>query len=87
VDTGPLPEAIIVSLASDGSLRINQLAIQREEFRSRLERILALRADRVAFFQGNRSLEFQAVAQTLDLMHTAGATSVGLFTSELEKNR
>ena len=87
VDTGPLPETIIVSLGSDGSLRINQLAIQREEFSNRLERIFALRADKVAFLQGDRFLEFQAVAQTLDLMHTAGATSVGLLTSELEKNR
>lgn len=87
VDTEPLPETIIVFLALDGSLRINQLAIQREEFCSRLERIFALRADKVAFLQGDRSLEFQAVAQTLDLMHTAGATSVGLLTSELEKNR
>jgi len=27
------------------------------------------------------------VAQVLDLMHSAGASSVGLLTSELEKNR
>ncbi len=87
LDRGPLPETIIVTVTSDGSLRINQLTIQREEFRSRLERIFALRPDGIAFLQCDRSLEFQAVAQTLDLMHTAGATSVGLLTSELEKNR
>jgi biopolymer transport protein ExbD len=39
------------------------------------------------FLQGDRSLEFQAVAQILDLMHSAGSSSVGLLTSELEKNR
>ena len=86
-DPGPLPETIIVTVRSDGSLRINQLAIQSEELRGRLERIFALRASKVAFLQGDRTLEFHAVAQTLDLMHTAGATSVGLLTSELEKNR
>ncbi|HEY4980022.1 MAG TPA: biopolymer transporter ExbD [Candidatus Acidoferrum sp.] len=84
---GPLPETVIVSVASDGSLRINQVDISRGEFRGRLEHIFALRAYRVAFLQGDRSLEFQAVAQVLDLMHTAGAVSVGLLTSELEKNR
>ncbi len=86
-DPGPQPETVIVSVASDGSLRINQVEIPREEFRGRLERIFGLRAYRVAFLQGDRTLEFQAVAQVLDLMHTAGAASVGLLTSELEKNR
>ncbi len=81
------PETIIVSIASDGSLRINQLAVQREELRERLETIFALRAHRVAFLQGDRSLEFQAVAQVLDDMHAAGASPIGLLTSELEKNR
>ena len=86
-DPGLLPEAIIVTVTADGSLRINRLEIQREELRGSLERIFAPRAFRVAFLQADRSLEFHAVAQVLDLMHTAGATSVGLLTSELEKNR
>ncbi len=86
-DTRPFAEPIIVSIVSNGSLRINQMEIPREEFRNRLERIFDLRAQKVAFLQGDRSLEFHAVAQVLDLMHTAGATSVGLLTSELEKNR
>ncbi len=86
-DTGSVPEAIIVQVASDGSLRINQSNVVREELSLHLERIFALRAQRVAFLQGDRSLEFHAVAQVLDLMHSAGASSVGLLTSELEKNR
>jgi biopolymer transport protein TolR len=86
-DPGPIPETIIVSIASDGSVRINRVGVPREELRSRLERIFALRAYRVAFLQGDQSLEFHAVAQVLDLMQSAGATSVGLLTSELEKNR
>lgn len=80
-------EAIIVQLWSDGSLRINQSVIEREALPIRLQQVLALRAQLVAFLQGDRSLEFHAVAQVLDLMHFAGASSVGLLTSELEKNR
>ena len=81
------PDTIIVSIASDGSLRINQSVVQRDELRERLETIFALRAQRVAFLQGDRSLEFQTVAQVLDDMHAAGASPIGLLTSELEKNR
>jgi biopolymer transport protein ExbD/biopolymer transport protein TolR len=80
-------EPIIVQVASDGSVRINQSAVQLDELGARLKQIFAPRSDRVAFLQADRSLEFQAVAQVLDLMHTAGATPIGLLSSELEKKR
>ena len=81
------PETIIIQIASDGSVRINQSGVQFKELQARLQEILARRTERVAFLQADRSLEFQAVAQVLDLMHSAGATPIGLLSSELEKNR
>jgi biopolymer transport protein ExbD len=81
------PETIIVQIASDGSVRINQSGVQFEELQARLQNIFARRSDRVVFLQADRSLEFQAVAQVLDLMHSAGAIPIGLLSSELEKNR
>jgi len=81
------PGIIIVQIASDGSVRINQSGVRFEQLGDRLQGILARRSERVAFLQADRSLEFQAVAQVLDLMHSAGATPVGLLSSELEKNR
>jgi biopolymer transport protein ExbD len=81
------PQAIVVQLAPDGAIRVNQSEVKLGELREHLERIFALREHRVAFLQGDGSLEFQAVAQVLDLMQQAGASPVGLLTSELEKNR
>jgi biopolymer transport protein TolR len=81
------PETIIVQIASDGSVRINQSGVRIEQLGDRLQNIFARRSDRVAFLQADRSLEFQAVAQVLNLMHSAGATPIGLLSSELEKNR
>ena len=81
------PGTIIVQIASDGSVRVNQSGVQFDELQARLQGIFARRSDRVAFLQADRSLEFQAVAQVLDLMHSAGATPIGLLSSELEKNR
>jgi biopolymer transport protein TolR len=81
------PETVIVRLRPDGSLWINQSAVKLDDLRGSLERILAPRAHRVAFFLGDGSLEFQAVARVLDVIHAAGASPVGLVTSELEKNR
>jgi biopolymer transport protein TolR len=81
------PEPIVVQVTGDGTVRINSSEVKLDELRGRLEKIFALRANRVAFLQGDRSLEFQAVAQVLDLMHVAGVSPVGLLSSELEKNR
>jgi len=81
------PETIIVQIASDGSVRINQSGVRFEELGDRLKNIFARRSDRVAFVQADRSLEFQAVAPVLDFMHSAGASPIGLLSSELEKNR
>jgi biopolymer transport protein TolR len=81
------PETIIVQIASDGSVRINRSGVRIELLGDRLQNIFARRSDRVAFLQADRSLEFQTVAQVLNLMHSAGATPIGLLSSELEKNR
>jgi biopolymer transport protein TolR len=81
------PDETIVQVAGDGSVRVNQSAVKLDQLGARLQEIFALRSDRVAFLQADRSLEFQAVAQVLDLMQTAGATPIGLLSSELEKNR
>jgi biopolymer transport protein TolR len=86
-EPGVPPQTIVVQVAADGTIKINGSVVKLDELRGRLERMFALRAQRVAFLQGDRSIEFQAVAQVLDLMHVAGASAVGLLSSELEKNR
>ncbi len=81
------PEAIVVQVAGDGSIRLNSAVLPREDLKRRVEQVFAMRAERVAFLQGDRFLEFQVVAEVLNVMHVAGASPVGLVTSELEKNR
>ena len=81
------PEIIIVQIASDGTIRLNGSVVQHDDLRGRLQQVFALRAHRVAFLQGDRSLEFQMVAEVLDVMHVAGASPIALVSSELEKNR
>jgi len=89
---GPAPivppeTVVVVQIASDGSVRINHSDVWFGELSARLQGIFARRSERAAFLQADRALEFQAVAQVLDLMHSAGASPIGLLSSELEKNR
>ena len=81
----PQPEAIVVQVLADGSLRINQEAVQWDGLRDRLEEIFGSRASRTAFVRGDGGLEFQVVARAIDVMRAAGVSSVGLMTSGLEK--
>jgi biopolymer transport protein TolR len=65
------PETIVVQVASDGTIRLNGSVVQHDELRNRLEQVFARRAHRVVFLQGDHSLEFQVVAEVLDVLHVA----------------
>src|ERR1700724_3190157 len=80
----PEPEVVVVQVQADGSLKLNQQAVRREELRDRLQEVFKSRAERVAFVRGESLVEFQLVAQVIDDMHAAGILSVGLLTPELE---
>ena len=85
VQVDPQPEAIVVQVLADGSLRINQEAVQWGRLRGRLEQIFGSRASRTAFVRGDGALEFQVIAKVIDVMRAAGVSSVGLITPGLEK--
>jgi biopolymer transport protein TolR len=82
---GPPPDVVVIQVLADGTLRINQEPVSFDSLGSRIEEIFKLRATRVAFIRGDEPVEFGVVAQVIDAMHTAGITSVGLLTPELEK--
>lgn len=85
VPAGPQPAAIVVQVLADGSLRINQEAVEWDRLTSRLQQIFGSRANHMAFVRGDGALEFQVVARVIDVMRAAGVSSVGLMTPELEK--
>jgi biopolymer transport protein TolR len=81
----PRPSAVVVHVLADGSLRINQEAVDWDGLRRRLELIFGSTANRTAFVRGDEALEFQVVARVIDVMRAAGVSSVGLMTPGLEK--
>jgi biopolymer transport protein TolR len=85
VPADPQPAAIVVQVLADGSLRINQEAVEWDRLSGRLQQILGSRANHTAFVRGDGALEFQVIARVIDVMRAAGVSSVGLMTPELEK--
>jgi biopolymer transport protein ExbD len=82
----PQPDVVVV-VRADGSLSVNRLPVPPEKLRDQLEEIFQQRPYRVAFLQGDKALEFAAVARVIDVMKAARIDSVGLLTPELEKDR
>jgi biopolymer transport protein ExbD len=74
----------VVQVLADGSLRINQQTVEWAALRDRLQDVFKVRANRTAFIRGDAAVEFQLIARVIDVMHTAGISSVGLMTPQLE---
>ncbi|MBV8514071.1 MAG: biopolymer transporter ExbD [Acidobacteria bacterium] len=81
------PDIIVIQVLNGESLKINEQPVTWDSLRSRLDEIFSRRADRTAFVQGDSGVEFQVVAKVIDVMDTAGISSVGLLTPQLEKGR
>ena len=81
----PEPDIIVVQVLDEGSFKINEQAVAWEALRNRLEEIFRSRANHTAFVRGNATVEFQIVAKVIDVMQSAGISSVGLLTPQLEQ--
>lgn len=84
VRVDPRPEAVVIQVAADGTLRINQQAVPWDGLPGRLAEIFARRADGVAFIRGESPVEFAVVARVIDVMRGAGIKSVGLLTPKVD---
>lgn len=63
-------------------LKINNEDVKWEDLQTRLHDIFKLRAERVAFVRGDDDIDFQYVADVIDLAHGAGVARVGLLTQQ-----
>jgi biopolymer transport protein TolR len=66
-------------------LKINQDDVRWEDLQQRLTDIFKTRAERVMFVKGDPDVEFQNVAQVIDIAHgTQVVDRVGLITAKIE---
>jgi biopolymer transport protein TolR len=81
------PSTIVLQVVwtADGqapTLKINQEAIRREDLEERLEEIFLKRAEKVAFVRGDDDVDFEYVADVIDVARHAGVLRVGLLTRD-----
>jgi biopolymer transport protein TolR len=80
----PSPSTIVVRLVDAGPnkqpvLKINQEQVAWDALESRLRALYQSRAEKVAFLRGDPEIDFEYVAQVVDVAHHAGADRVGLL--------
>jgi biopolymer transport protein ExbD len=97
-ETNP-PMPVVVQLHDMGedrqpTLKVNQEAVAWDSLEQRLRSIYLLqardqaRSEKVAFVKGDPEIDFEYVAQVVDIAHTPGADRVGLLgTKEMEAAR
>lgn len=83
----PPVETIVIQLHDLGegkqpALKINQQEVSWDYLGPRLQNIFAGRAEKIAFLKGDPELDFQYVAQVVDITHSAGVDRIGLLSWE-----
>ena len=66
------------------ALKINQENVRWEDLETRLAEIYLKRAEKVAFVRGDADVDFQYVADVIDMAHHAGVERIGLLTEQPE---
>jgi biopolymer transport protein ExbD len=64
------------------TVKINQDDVRWEDLETRLAEIYLKRAEKVAFVRGDADVDFQYVADVIDVAHHAGVQRVGLLTMD-----
>jgi len=75
---------VVVSVNRDRSIMVNRDPAQLGGLEDRLREIFKSRAERVMFVRGHPDLDFQDVAQIIDIGKGAGVDKIGLLTEQLE---
>jgi len=75
---------VVVSVNRDRSIMVNRDAEQLGGLEDRLRDIFKSRAERVMFVRGHPDLDFQDIAQIIDIGKGAGVDKIGLLTEQLE---
>ena len=75
---------VVVEVAKDHSLSINNQPVKEADLTSQLEKIFETRAQKVLFVKGDPDVDYRYVAQAIDDAKGAGLDKVGIMTPKVE---
>jgi biopolymer transport protein TolR len=79
-------DSVMVTVAKDGSIRINRDVVADSDFSARLTRVLAASGQRTIFFDAHDQAPFGRASQALDMARAGGAATIAVATDSLVKD-
>ena len=76
----PPVDDIVISVLADETVRINEETVALGDLEDRLKAIFKNAANHVIFVRGDKSIDFDRVAQVIDIAKGAGLDRVALMT-------
>ena len=86
-DPDTLNRTIVVSIDRDRALKINQDSVDKRLLGDRLAEIFKTRNERTMFIQGDTELQFNDVADVIDIARGAGVDKIGLITEKIQAGK
>jgi len=74
---------VIGGATGSPSYKINEESVPKSNLQNRLDGIFASRAEKVMFIKGDPDLNFQSVAEVIDIGHAVGVDRIGLITPKI----
>ena len=75
---------VVLSMAADGTLKINKDPIKRDEIGRRLPRIFSAQGDATLIFDAEDGANYGEAVRVMDLARAAGAVTIAVSSRELE---
>ena len=72
---------IVITVLADGTYRLNQESLDFPTLQKRLAALFRPGASQVIFIRGDKDLDFERVAEVIDLAHGIGLGHIGLMTN------
>ncbi len=82
-DTKSAP--LVMTIAGDGTIRVDNTVVRREEIGERLPRMLAAKAEdkRVLYFDAHDGVPYGTAVEVLDLARAGGARTIAILTKSV----
>jgi len=77
---GAISRDIVITVAKDGAIEINQQHVEPADLPARLDDLFRRHINDHVFVRGDRGLDYAAVARVIDIARGAGFDRVGLMT-------
>jgi biopolymer transport protein ExbD len=76
----PPTDNIVISVRGDGTVLLNTETVAIADLSERLRAVFRIAADHVVFVRGDKQLDFQQIAEVIDIAKGAGLDRVALMT-------